>query len=109
MAPLPLRRERSTCSGEVALRPPPSAPFGARERGGPHQLGGPRRRTDRVECCPEGEQRGRVRRACGEGGGIHGVRGALGGVLARGPGLSPDICPRARPSPPVFTLRKHST
>ena len=40
---------------------------------------------------------------------MHGVRGASGGVPARGPGFSPDICPPARPSPPVFTLRKHST
>ena len=52
------------------------------------------------------EQRGRVRRASGGGkGGIHGVRGSSGSVPAWGPGFSPDICPRARPSPPVFTLR----
>ena len=38
----------------------------------------------------------------GRGGGRHGVRGSSGGVPARGPGVSPDLCPRARPSPPVF-------
>ena len=62
-----------------------------------------------VECCPEGEQRGGECGAPrGRGGGRHGVRGASGGVPARGPGLSPDFCPRAPHSPPVFTLRKHS-
>ena len=35
----------------------------------------------------------------GRGGGIHGVKGASGGVPARGPGFSPDICPRAPPCP----------
>ena len=45
----------------------------------------------------------------GRGAGIHGIRGDSGGVPARGPGFSSDLCPRARPSPPVFTLRKHST
>ena len=43
------------------------------------------------------------------GGGRYGVRDASGGVPVRGPGISPDLCPRARPSPPVFTLRKHSS
>ena len=45
----------------------------------------------------------------GRTGGIHGVRGASGGVPARGPGFSLIYGPPARPSPPVFTLRKHST
>ena len=40
---------------------------------------------------------------------MHGVRGDSGGLPARGPGFPPDLCPRARPSPRVFTLRKHST
>ena len=40
---------------------------------------------------------------------MHGVRGALGGVPAREPGFFPDLCPHARPSPPVFTPRKHSS
>ena len=35
----------------------------------------------------------------GRGGGIHGVQGASGGVPARRPCISPDLCPRARPSP----------
>ena len=34
--------------------------------------------------------------------------GASGGVSARGPGFPQISAPRARPSPPVFTLRKHS-
>ena len=41
--------------------------------------------------------------------GIHCVRGASGDVLTRGSGLSPDLGPRAPPSPPRFTLRKRST
>ena len=45
----------------------------------------------------------------GRGGGIHCVRGASGDVLTRGSGLSPDLGPRAPPSPPRFTLRKRST
>ena len=40
---------------------------------------------------------------------MHGVRGDSGGVSARGPGVSQISAPRARPSPPVFTLGKHST
>ena len=39
---------------------------------------------------------------------MHGVRGVSGDFPARGPGVFPDLCPRARPSPPVFTLRKYS-
>ena len=83
--------------------PPPRSPPPARPRA-----------LRACGCCgsrvlPEGGQRGRVRRASGGGkGGTHGVRGTSGGVPARGPGLSPDICPRAPHSPPVFTLRKHS-
>ena len=38
---------------------------------------------------------------------MHGVRGASGGVPPR-PGVPPDLCPRARPSPPGFTVREHS-
>ena len=44
----------------------------------------------------------------GRGGGRHGVRGASGGVPARGPGFPQDPCPRTPYSPPVFTPRKHS-
>ena len=58
---------------------------------------------------PEGGQGGRVRPALGRGAGIHGVRGASGGVRVRGPGLSPDFRPRAPPSPRLFTLRNHSS
>ena len=55
---------------------------------------------------PEGEQAGAsAARLGGGGGGIHGFKGASGGVPARGPGISPDICPRAPPSPRLFSLR----
>ena len=70
------------------------------------RLQGPHRRG--VE--PEGERRGRVRRASGgRGGGRHGVWSVSGGVPSRGPGISPDLCPPARPSSPIFSLqRKHT-
>ena len=42
------------------------------------------------------------------GGGIHGFRGASGGVPARRPGFSQKFAPRARPSPPLFTLQPPS-
>ena len=38
----------------------------------------------------------------GRGGGRHGVRGAWGGVPARGPGFPPDICPPRAPRAPCF-------
>ena len=38
----------------------------------------------------------------GRGAGIHGVRGASGGVPARGPGVSPDLCPPRAPLAPCF-------
>ena len=75
----------------------------------PHSAQGSPRRAHRsvVRRVDSGGECGAPR---GEGrGGRHGVRGASGGVPARGPGLSPNLCLRARPSPPVFTLRKHSS
>ena len=46
----------------------------------------------------------------GRGGEMHGVRGASGGVPARGPGVSPDLCPPRAPLAPCFhppeTLRR---
>jgi len=56
----------------------------------------------------EGEQGGASTAGLeGRGARVHGFRGASGGVPARGPGVSPDLSPRAPPSPPVFTLPKH--
>ena len=51
---------------------------------------------------PEGEQRGRVRRACGEGGGIHGVRGCLERLSGPGTWLSPRSLPPRAPLAPCF-------
>ena len=56
--------------------------------------------------CKTGGEYGRPR---GRGPGMHRIRGASGAVQARGPGFPPDLSPRARPSPPVFTLPKHTT
>ena len=39
---------------------------------------------------------------------MHGVRGASGGVPARGPVFPPNLRPRAPPSPRLFSLRNHS-
>ena len=61
------------------------------------------------ECFRRVDSGGECGAPRGRGAGIHGIRGSSGGIPARGPGFSPDLCPRARPSPPVFTLRKHST
>ena len=49
----------------------------------------------------EGENRGRVRPASGEEGGMHRVRGASGDALARGPAF-PHISAPARPRRPLF-------
>ena len=61
-----------------------------------------------VECFRRVNSGGECGAPRGRGAGIHGVRGDSGGVSAREPGISPDFCPCARPSPPVFTVRKHS-
>ena len=57
-----------------------------------------------LECFRRVNSGGECGGPRGRRGRMHGVRGASGGVPARGPGVSPDLCPRARPSPPVFTL-----
>ena len=59
---------------------------------------------------PEDEQRGRVRRASGEGGAEGTASGVPQEAFQPGDLAFPQIsAPHARPSPPVFTLRKHST
>ena len=68
-----------------------------------------RRRRRPGECFRRVNSGGECGAPRGKGAGIHGIRGASGGVPARGPGSSQISAPRARPSPPVFTLRKHST
>ena len=75
---------------------PPAWPLG------PTNLGSP------LECCRRVNSGGECGAPRGRGAGIHGVRGDSGGVSARRPGFSQISAPRARPSPPVFTLRKHS-
>ena len=62
-----------------------------------------------VECFRRLNSGGECGAPRGRGGGRHGFRGASGGVPARGPGFSQISAPRARPSPSVFTLRKHSS
>ena len=51
---------------------------------------------------PEGEQRGRVRRASGGEAEFTASGCASGGVPARGPGFSPDLCPPRAPVAPCF-------
>ena len=58
---------------------------------------------------PEGEQRGRVRRALGEGGRNSRRQGRLGRRFSPGTWNFPDLCPPRAPLAPVFTLRNHST
>ena len=63
-----------------------------------------------MECCPEGEQRGRVRRASGGGGPEFTASGVTREAFQpEDLAFSQISAPRARPSPPVFTLRKHSS
>ena len=61
---------------------------------------------DRTGVFPESEQRGRLRRAFGEGGRNTRLQGCLGRRSSPGTWRFSDLRPRARPSPPVFTLRK---
>ena len=62
-----------------------------------------------IGVFPEGEQRGRVRRASGGGGAKFTASGVPQEAFQPGDLAFPQIsAPRARPSPPVFTLRKHS-
>ena len=55
-----------------------------------------------IGLFPEGEKRGECGAPRGRGGGIHGVRGVSGGVPARGPGGSPDLCPPRAALAPCF-------
>ena len=99
---------RGVPASAAAFRPPPAVCVGLVAVEGPPRLLGPVSLfweqpavAQEVECFRRVNE-GRVRPASGGGkGGIHGFRGASGGVPARGPGVSPDLCPRARPSPPV--------
>ena len=92
---------------ECSCPPPPprGRPPSSSSRAGPQRTGTLGFGESSFGVLPEGERRGRVRRASGGGGGgRHGVRGASGGVPARGPGFPPDPCPRARPLfAPCFT------
>ena len=55
-----------------------------------------------VECFRRVNSGGECGAPRGRGGGRHGVRGDSGGVPARGPGVSPDLCPPRAPLAPCF-------
>ena len=113
----PCRRGRGRtglCRRRSGLPPAPGSRWTPRPRAVLGRGSPDTRRPGDPGAFPEGEQRGRVRRASGgRGGGVggrHGFRGASGGVPARGLGFSSDLCPpRAPLAPCVTTLQgKHS-
>ena len=111
----PCRRGRGrtgSCRRTSGLPPAPGPRWTPRPRAVLGRGSPDTRRPGDRECfrrVNSGGECGAPRGQGGGNGGIHGFRGASGGVPARGPGFPPDLCPPRAPLAPCFSPSSGNT